>query len=337
MTERPSAILGILIATTTAVGALLASGLISLGGTGLLSLAATVVGIVSMCVFFLAGAHRIPVSSLLLVAIVAASLVAFLRAVLAYRREQRLLRRLPLAPLAPGRLARLAAEAGTTVYLSPANRPAAFCFGLLRPKIVLTAGLLARLDEDEQTAALLHEIQHARVREPLRCLLARCAVSALFWLPALRDLFERYVLVKEVAADRYAAARTSSAALAGALCAVAGQTSPTGAIGLGELADARVVRLLEPGSRLPRLFRVRRLLISAGVAPLLALPAISPARIDLSQTASLRGMLLSPSVHGLPGMAAGSLCNLAILAALFGLARRLGRNGPLRAYGSRAS
>lgn len=331
MTERPSAVLGILVAATAAVGALLTAGLAALGIAGVLSLAAMLVGVFSMCVFFLAEAHRVPLSSLVLVMLVGASLVAFLRTLLSYRREQRLLRRLPLVRLPAGPLAQIAEEAGISVYLTPARRPAAFCFGLLRPKVVLTAGLLARLGVEEQQAALLHELQHARVREPLRCLLARLAVNAFFWLPALRDLFERYVLVKEVAADRYAAARTSSAALAGALCAVAGQPSPTGAIGLGELADARVFRLLEPGSRLPSLFRVGRLVISLGVAPLLALPAIFPARIDLSQTASLRGMLLSSSVHGLAGMAAASLCNLAILAALFVLARRLGRNRPLRA------
>lgn len=330
MSERPSTVLGILIAATAAVGALLAAGLIALGIPGVLSLAGMVVGGFSMCVFFLAGAHRIPLSSLVLVAVAVASLVAFLRAAITYRREQGLLRRLPLTPLPPGRLAQIAAEAETAVYLTPARRPAAFCFGLLRPKVVITAGLLARLDEEEQAAALLHEIEHARVREPLRCLLAGLAVNTFFWLPALRDLFERYILVKEVAADRFAAARTSRAALAGALCEVAGQPSPAGAIGLGELADARVDRLIEPTTRLPRLFRAHRLATSAGAAALLAVPAIFPARLDLAQAAHLHAMMPPSSIHGLPGMALGSLCNVVVLRGLFVLGRRLGRVRALR-------
>lgn len=330
MTERPSAVLGILVAATAAVGALLTAGLAALGIAGVLSLAAMLVGVFSMCVFFLAEAHRVPLSSLVLVMLVGASLVAFLRTLLSYRREQRLLRRLPLVRLPAGPLAQIAEEAGISVYLTPARRPAAFCFGLLRPKVVLTAGLLARLGVEEQQAALLHELQHARVREPLRCLLARLAVNAFFWLPALRDLFERYVLVKEVAADRYAAAQTSRAALAGALCAVAGEPSPAGAIGLGELADARVDRLLEPAARLPRLFHVHRLGASAGAAAVLVLPSVYPARLDLGETAHLHGMLLSSSIHGLPGMALGSLCNVLLLGGLFVLGRRVGRLRPLR-------
>src|SRR5439155_9434645 len=114
-----------------------------------------------------------------------------------------------------------------------------FCFGLLHPRVAVTAGLLAQLTPDEQAAAVWHEIEHARVREPLRCLLARLATSAFFWIPALRDLLERYLLAKEVAADRHAAARTSRRALAGALHEVIGHPTPQGAVGFADAAAAR--------------------------------------------------------------------------------------------------
>src|SRR5581483_11440936 len=116
-------------------------------------------------------------------------------------------------------------------YRTPAARPAAFCFGLLRPRIVFTTGLLNRLSEQEQLAALWHEAHHARLREPLRCLLARLAASTFFWVPVLSDVFDRYTLIRELDADRAATTRTSTAALAGALHEAAARPAFAGAVG----------------------------------------------------------------------------------------------------------
>lgn len=325
MTERPGAMLGLLLAATAAAGAAVAAGLMALGAAGLSSMLGNVLGVFSMCVFAVAEADRLSVAALVPSTIVLASSISFLRAVVAYRREQGVLRRLPLMNLPRGELARIAAQADVAVYLSPARRPAAFCFGLLRPKVVLTAGLLAELDDEEQAAALLHEIQHARVREPLRCLAGHLAVSTFFWLPVLRDVFERYLLVKEMAADRYAVARTSCAALVGALSAVAEQPSPPAAVGLAELAGARVGRLFEPTVSLPRLWHVRRLIISAGAALTLSLPLV------LTDAADLHAAWLSPSFYGVRGVTPPYLCNVALLAVALALGARAWRTRSQRA------
>ena len=131
---------------------------------------------------------------------------------LAYRRERRFLGSLPLEPF-HGQLEPNARTSGIRVYQTPASRPTAFCFGLLRPRIVVSSGLVARLSDEELSAAIWHEIQHARVREPFRCLVARLIASTFFWLPLLRDLFDRYTLMRELDADELASGRTSRQAL----------------------------------------------------------------------------------------------------------------------------
>lgn len=316
MFERPSVILTTLLAAAISVAALIGAGLAALGGGGVAALAATIVGAFSACVFFLAELKRVPLSSLLLVALALASTFGLARALIGYRRERRLLGTLPLEPLEDGKLAAVASAAGVRLYVSLAGRPAAFCFGLLRPRIVITAGLLARLSPDEQLAALWHEIEHVRLREPLRCLLGRLATSAFFWMPGLRDLLGRYLLAKELAADRLAVARTSSRALAGALHEVIGHPSPRGAVGFADTAAARIDRLFEPGAQLPPLFRPASLLLSLLGPTALTLVLVFPARLDLGESAKLHSMLTTLSLHGLPGMAAGLALNLLVLTCL---------------------
>ncbi len=316
MAERPNIVLAILLAAATLFAALIAAALAALGGSGVAAIAATIAGAFSVCIFFLAELRRVPLGSLVLVALSLASAFGLARALIAYRRERRLLRGLPLELLEEGELAAVASTAGVKLYRSPARRPAAFCFGLLRPSVAVTAGLVAHLAPDEQVAAVWHEIEHARVREPLRCLLGRLASSAFFWMPALRDLLDRYLLAKELAADRLAVARTSRRALAGALCEVIGHPSPQGAVGFGDAAAARIDRLFEPAAQLPPLFRPARLLLSLLGAAALTLVLVFPARLDLGESARLHSMLTTLSLHGLPGMAAGLALNGLVLTCL---------------------
>jgi hypothetical protein len=58
-------------------------------------------------------------------------------------------------------------------------------------------------------------------------------------MPILPDDLERYLLVKEIDADRLAIAKTSRRALAGRLYAVLGETTPARAIGLADFSAAR--------------------------------------------------------------------------------------------------
>jgi hypothetical protein len=209
------------------------------------------------------------------------------------------------------------------LFVTPARRPEAFCFGLLRPRIVVTSGLLERLSPDEQAAVIWHEVEHARNREPLKCLLARLATNTFFWVPMLRGLLDRFLLIKEIVADQHAVARTNTAALAGALYEVASGPSPA-AVGAGDFAAARIDRLFAADTPLPPLFRIWQIAASGLGGVTLALVLAFPARIDVSEETHLQGMLTSLSLHGLPGMAAGLVINGAMLAVFALIWRRLG-------------
>lgn len=323
MSERPNAILAVLFAATAAFAALVLVGLAGLGATGVVGVATVLVGAFSACIFFVDELTRVPMLPLVVFVLGALSLVGLAVTAVVYVRQQRLLRALPLDPIDDRFLAAVARDAGIeTLYVTPASRPAAFCFGLFMPRVVVTAGLVSRLTREEQAAALWHEAQHLRAREPLKCLLARLATSTFFWIPALGDLLERYLLAKELVADRLACERTSRSALAGALSEVVAAPAP--AIGLAECATARIDRLFDHEAQLPPLFRRRHLLASGLAIGVLVVVTAFPARLDLAATAQLT-MLTSVSLHGLPGMAAGLLVNASALGMLACVARRRDR------------
>ena len=324
MSERPNLLFSGLVGIAGFVSTLLVVGLSALGGGGIASLILTLIGAFSACVFFLAQLRAIPLASLALVAVTLATLVSLLRAIVRYRRQQRLLRALQLEPITKGQLAALAHAAGTDqLYVARARRPAAFCVGILRPRVVVTAGLLERLTPEEQAAVVWHEAQHARLREPLRCLLAELVSSCFFWLPTLKDVCERYRLTRELDADRLAITQTSRRALAGALHEVIAQPGYAGTIGLGDSAAARIDRLFDPAAPLPPIFRRSRLLLSAVALIAVALILALPAQLSLDQQTRLDQMVTSNSLHGLPGMTAGFALNSLLIAALALGARRL--------------
>lgn len=325
MSHRPNVVLGALLAIAATVGGLVAAGLLILGGAGAETVAATIVGAFSACIFFLLGLEQIPVASLAIVAFSLASTAGLVRTLRGVRREIGLLGALPLSPITRGPLAERATRAGIGLYALPSSRPGAFCVGLLRPRVVVTTALLERLQPEEREAAVCHELVHARSREPLKCLLARLAARTFFWLPALGALLDRYLLVKELAADREAIARTSRPALAGALSQVLAEPTPAGAVGMSEFADARVDHLFEPAARLPRLLRPWQLILSALATASLALAVAFPSTLGPEQSQQMWQMLTTWSLHGLPGMLAGLGANLAVLAGATILARRLAR------------
>lgn len=325
MSERPNVVLGALLTGAGIVASLVAASLLVLSGAGAQAVGAILVGALSACIFFLFGLEHIPFSSLAIVAFAAASGVGLIRALRAYRRERRLLAALPVTPIVSGPLHEYTARAGIGLCALHSSRPVAFCAGLLRPRLVVSTGLLERLDAEEQQAVLCHELVHARSREPLKCLLARLAAGTFFWLPALGALLERYLLLKELVADREAVTRTSQAALAGALSQVIAQPTPAGAVGMSEFAAARIDRLFEPEARLPRLMRPRQLLVTGLAAGSLILALAFPSTLGDQESHQIWRTLSTMSLHGAPGMLAGLLLNIAVLAALTLLARRIRR------------
>jgi membrane protein implicated in regulation of membrane protease activity len=295
VSERPRPLLWTLLGCAVLAATLVAAGLVLLAGS-VASQTAALIGTVSECAWLLAVTRTLPLGLLLPALLGVASAVAFVRSVRGYQREQRLLGALPLEPIAEGELGEVARTSGFAIYRTPAARPAAFCFGLFRPRIVFTSGLVERLSATEQAAAFWHEAQHARLREPLRCLLARLAASTFFWLPMLRDLFDRYTLVRELDADRLAARRTSTGALAGALHEVITGPRVAGAVGFADFAAARVDRLLDPAVPLPSLFTRTRLALSIGAVALLGVAFTYPANVPVSTHVHSQAMMMKVPV-----------------------------------------
>jgi Zn-dependent protease with chaperone function len=127
---------------------------------------------------------------------------------------------------------------------------AAFCAGLLRPRVFVTSGMVAALAADELAAVLVHEAEHARRRDPLRRLAGRAAADVLFWLPLVGWWSRRRLEDAELAADRAAIGRVGRSPLARALRATA--IPATAAVGarFDGAGPARITQLL--GDELPR-------------------------------------------------------------------------------------
>ena len=150
--------------------------------------------------------------------------------------------------------------------------PVAYCLPGLRPRVVVSRGVLAALAEDELRAVLEHELAHVAARHDL-VVLPFVALGATFpRLPAVRCAREQVALLVEVLADDRAARRHGGRVLARALCKVGEGQTPSGALGAGG-ADVlvRAGRLLDPPPPLPP---TACLAVLAAVAGVLALPVV---------------------------------------------------------------
>lgn len=86
------------------------------------------------------------------------------------------------------------------------ERPLAFCAGLLRPRVYVSTGAVALLDERALIAVLEHERHHARRRDPLRLAAGRVLAGSLFFVPGLRELARHQQTLAELGADEAAVA-----------------------------------------------------------------------------------------------------------------------------------
>jgi len=148
--------------------------------------------------------------------------------------------------------------------------PVAYCLPGLRPRVVLSKGVLALLSYQEINAVLAHEQAHLTQRHDL-VVLPFVALGATFpSLAAVRTARGAVGLLVEVLADDSAARRHDRAILARALWKIGTAAAPTGALGAGggdTLLRAR--RLLAP----PRPLPARS---SGAIALLAAAVAVSP-------------------------------------------------------------
>jgi len=88
------------------------------------------------------------------------------------------------------------------VELVDSDRPFALAFGLVRPRALVSTGLVRALPPDAASAVVSHEAEHVRRRDPLRQLVARIA-SAPIWPSVRRDLLSVLALAAEQACDEH--------------------------------------------------------------------------------------------------------------------------------------
>lgn len=211
----------------------------------------------------------------------AAVLIVTVRAALhQVRAHRRLVRTLPVAGSLPDHPA---------VSVIDSGMPLAFCAGWVRPRIFVSSAAIEQLSEDELRAVLAHEQQHRALRDPLRLAVGRVLCQALFFLPVLRPLHDRYGEVAEMTADAAAVAEVDAAPLASAMLAF-GSSASGGVVGI---APERVDFLLgrTPAWRLPWLLMV---------AALITLGALLALVWRASGTASVQATLNLPILSSQP-------------------------------------
>lgn len=134
--------------------------------------------------------------------------------------SRRLARRVRSLAVAPGAALRAGAEAtglAGRVDLLDTEESFSFVYGLARPRVAISAGLLRRLSPAELQAALEHERYHVRNRDPLRSLIGAVLAEAIFLVPSLAVLQRRYEASRELTADQLAERACGRRSLIGAL------------------------------------------------------------------------------------------------------------------------
>jgi hypothetical protein len=150
------------------------------------------------------------------------------------------------------------------------GRPRAFCAGLLRPRVYVSSGAVATLDEPALRAVVLHERHHARRRDPLRLATGRVLARALFFMPGLGELLRRHQALAELGADESAvnAGAEYRSALARAMMSFSDDAGSGEVVGID---PARVDHLLgEPPS-----WRFPALLCLAAVSVIALITAVA--------------------------------------------------------------
>lgn len=128
--------------------------------------------------------------------------------------------------------------------------PFAFCYGLRRPRILLSDALLQTMSEEQLQAVLRHEAVHLRQRDPLRILLARSVAFPLGFIPLTRPLLQAYLCRLELQADRDCiVAMGDVRPLAGALQRMVISDLKVSSLAVGALSatDIRIDQLLGEG------------------------------------------------------------------------------------------
>lgn len=138
-------------------------------------------------------------------------------------------------------------ESAVTEVADPACY--AFTHRLLRPRVVVSAGLTDRLTDEQLTAVLAHEAVHVRETDPLRVAAVACFSRGLLSSSAIPSLLWARLRRREVLADRAAVKVAGRRALARALLAAVrhpagwSTTAATTHLGGGDCLEDRIAHL----------------------------------------------------------------------------------------------
>lgn len=177
---------------------------------------------------------------------------------------------------------------------------AAFCAGIVRPRIYVTEGTWQMLTPPQLEAVVHHEAYHRGRREPLRQCVRDAFAAALFFVPVLRAVEHRVRVMEELYADAAAlrAARGDRRPLAAALLRFETSLTAGGGV-LAERVDALTGKPLGPW-RLPARCILRsagQLGVVGGVAA--AVVVATPAgHVVLLQACSLGAILAALVIDG---------------------------------------
>lgn len=155
--------------------------------------------------------------------------------------------------------------------------------GIRDPKVVVSTGALAKLDEEELAAGLEHERGHIAHRHPYLTLLGSYAYAVARVLPGSKDALGRLRFCLERDADEYAVERIADPmALASAICKAAADQLPTSPAlaGLAGSGAAARLRFLLDRPRVRRSVAVElagRTLVTCLIALVLLTAALTPA------------------------------------------------------------
>lgn len=184
--------------------------------------------------------------------LLAASVVAWLARVawLLARAHQRV-QTLPISESIPTALrAGMTRTALQRLTCLATDEPTAFTAGALRPRVLVSDGLVRRLGAEELDAVLLHEKEHVRSLEPLVRAALDSASEVFFYVPLLRWWSQRRLEDSELRADHAALERLGPRPVAAALWALGDSAAVEGAAAFVGLARLRVAQVL--GDPIPR-------------------------------------------------------------------------------------
>ncbi len=172
----------------------------------------------------------------------------------------------------------------------------AFTYGIVKPTICLSSGLIQNLNDSELAAVVAHEVGHIKRRDNLAIFLALFIRDFLWPLPISHQLFAVFVSEKEFAADEFAVRMTGDPVeLAGAIVSVAkaGKSkkalSPAYATFFSNKATAktRIHRLLQPGNTVQT--SVLRLITGALISALILASVVGLAYAQPSLNGGVNG------------------------------------------------